>query len=130
MTRAKDKVTQPEPEEAEAQYTSPDTTGWEWDTIAEESAITVVFDTIGDEFVGQYAGEEHIDPANGKDEPFDRYTFRDGKGVLFALNQSYKLLEAMKEVQPGQWVRITYVKDIPTGRNLQPMKDFRVQVKK
>jgi hypothetical protein len=103
---------------------------WEFDTLVDESPTTVIFDEIGDVFVGQYKGMDHIVPDNGKDEPFDRYTFRARDGKPYAINRSYKLAEAMEKVQPDQWVRITYVKDIQTARNLNPMKDLKVEVKR
>ena len=102
--------------------------GLQWETIAEESATTVIFDKVGDEFVGRYVGVEHIVPE--KDEPFDRFTFRAKDGQLYAINQSYKLAEALTEVKPDTWVRIKYVKDIPTKRALNPMKDFVIDVAK
>ena len=103
---------------------------WEFETLVEESPTMVIFDTIGDVFVGQYVGIEHIDPDNGKDEPFDRFNFRARDGELYALNSSYQLVDALKKVDPGTWVRVTYIKDIPTKRGLNPMKDFRIDVRK
>lgn len=103
--------------------------GWEWTTVAEESPTRIIFDTIGDQFIGQYIGIEHIEPDNGKDEPFDLYLFRGRDGELYAINKSYKLAQAMEKVSEGDWVRITYIKDIDTGRNLNPLKDFRVDVR-
>lgn len=100
----------------------------EWETTQEESPTRVVFDTPGDIFVGRYEGTLHIAP-EGKDE-FDVFTFRGENGERYAINTSYRLLEAMEDVQPGQWVRLTYVKDIETRRGLNPLKDFRVQVRK
>lgn len=107
---------------------------WEFETIAEESATVIIFDTVGDQFVGQYKGVEHIDPGtvdnDGKSTAFDRFLFTGRDGNPYAIPQSYKLNGAMEDVDEDQWVRITYVKDIPTGRNLNPMKDFKVEVKK
>lgn len=103
---------------------------WEFETIAEESATVIIFDTVGDQFVGQYKGIEHIDPEKEDVEAFDRFLFTGRDGVIYAVPQSYKLDKAMEIVKPDQWVRITYVKDIPTGRKLNPMKDFVVEVRK
>ena len=100
----------------------------EWETIAEEAAIGVVFDEVGDVFIGAFIGIEHISPEKDGQEPFDRYLFRAKDGKLYAIPQSYKLIEAMDKVQPGQVTRIEYVKDIPTGRKQNPMKDFTVKV--
>lgn len=111
--------------------TAPDE--WEWETVAEESATTVIFDTIGDVFVGRFTGEEHIDqPANekGEDQSFDRFLFVGRDGKRYAINKSYKLNEAMDKVMEGDWCRITYIKDIPTNRKLNPLKDFRVDVRR
>lgn len=113
-------------DESTRDVSAPD--GLQWSTIAEESATTVIFDTVGDAFVGRYIGIEHIEPDNGKDEPFDRFTFRAKDRELYAVNQSYKLADALKDVDPGTWVRITYVKDISTKRGLNPMKDFVIDV--
>jgi len=107
---------------------------WEFETIAEASATVVIFDTIGDQFVGQYQGTEHIDPGttdeDGRSTAFDRFVFKGRDGELYAIPQSYKLNSAMEDVEEDKWVRITYVKDIPTGRKLNPMKDFKVEVKR
>jgi len=102
---------------------------WEFETVAEESGIKVVFENVGDVFVGQYIGVEHIEPENGKDEPFDLLTFRGRDQRLYSVNTSYKLSRAMEKVTAGDWVRITYVKAIATGR-AEPLKDYRVEVKK
>jgi len=108
---------------------------WEWKTVADESPTTVIFDTIGEAFVGQYKGSEHIvtgkiDEKTGKPEEFDRFLFRARDSQPYAINKSYKLDAAMEDVEIDAWVRITYVKDIPTNRNLNPLKDFKVDVRK
>lgn len=109
------------------------TENWAWETVVEEAPSRVIFDAIGDTFIGQYVGMEHIDqPPNdkGEDQSFDLFNFRGKDGGLYAVNTSYKLNEAMGDkVNPGDWVRITYVKDLPTNRKQNPMKDFRVDVR-
>ena len=110
---------------------SGDLTSWSaddvWQTVQEESPSRVIFDTIGDVFVGRYTGELHIEPEN--DEAFDLYTYRGADGEPYAINQSYNLKQAMDKVSPGDIVRITYIKDIPTKKKQNPMKDFRVDVR-
>lgn len=106
---------------------------WQWETIAEGSATVVIFENVGDEFVGQYTDDEHIERepnAKGEDQSFDRFIFRGQDGERYALNKSYALEEAMAKVSKGQWCRILYFKDIPTARNQNPMKDFKVSVRK
>lgn len=106
---------------------------WEWDTVAEGTATRVVFDTIGDSFIGMYIGDEHIEQepnAKGEDQSFDLFNFRGRDGERYAINKSYALEEAMEKVSEGLWCRITYIRDIPTKRNQNPMKDFKVDVRK
>jgi hypothetical protein len=110
---------------------SPD--GWEWTTVEEGAATRILFDTIGDSFVGKYIGKEFIaqEPsADGTDQSFELFNFRGRDGDLYAINVSHALGEAMMKVQDGDWCRITYIKDVKTSRNLNPMKDFRVDVRK
>lgn len=102
---------------------------WEFETVSAESAARVVFDTIGDVFVGQYVQEQTITPENG-DEPFDLYIFTGRDGNSYSINKSWKIAQAMDDVKPDEWVRITYVKDIETKRGLNPMKDFKVEVRR
>lgn len=111
--------------------TSPE--GWEWETVVDESPTLVIFDTVGDVFIGQYMGEEHIEQPvddKGEDQSFDRFNFRGNDGAPYAINKSYKLAEGMSKVDVGDWCRITYIKDIPTNRKLNPLKDFRVDVRR
>lgn len=109
----------------------------EWTTIQEESPSVLVFDAIGDQFIGRYIGPEEVTPEG--DDPFTRYTFRaEGNpeatglldGTLVAINSSWRMESAMSKAQAGELCRITYIKDIPTKRGLNPMKDFRVDVKR
>lgn len=101
--------------------------GWEFTVIAEESPTGVVFDKIGDKFLGMKDGIEKITPENGKDEPFELFIFRGRNGVRYAINKSYKLERALTDVPDGQWVLIEYVANIDTGRP-EPMKDYRVSI--
>jgi len=108
--------------------TAPD--DWEFEVVAEESPIRAIFENFGDVFIGQYEGKQHVVPEREGDEPFDLFTFRARDGRLYAVNTSFKLVDAMENVDAGTWVKLEYIKDIPTKRNLQPMKDFRVSVRK
>lgn len=97
----------------------------EWETIERESATKVEFDTVGDVFVGQFIEVQKVAPENGK-EPFDLLIFgRDGE--IYSITPSFKLQNAMGNLMPGDWVRITYVGDVQTGNGLNPMKNFRVE---
>jgi hypothetical protein len=106
--------------------------GWEWETVAEAAATKVVFDTIGDSFVGQFQNAEYIErepAADGSDQSFTVYLFKGRDGDLYSIQQSFSLEEAMKKVSTGDWTRITYVKDVPTARKLNDMKSFQVDIR-
>jgi hypothetical protein len=114
--------------------TKPPTKDDEWETLSNESPMVVEFDTIGDVFMGEFLYDDHIVPEEGRGDPFDRYVFIDRTeahdGDRVALNHTYQIERAMETVKPGDWVRVTYIKDIPTGRKLNPMKDFKIDVKR
>jgi hypothetical protein len=99
----------------------------EWTTVQDETPSRVIFDTIGDQFIGEYIGSSLIKINDG--ETFTQYRFRGTDGELYGINESYKIRQAMEDVEPGQVCRITYVKDVDTGQPA-PMKDFRVDVRK
>lgn len=109
--------------------TAPD--DWEFETV-HESATRVLFDTIGDVFIGQYVGDEHIEPAEDADnkfEPFDLINFRGRDGKLYAVNSSHNLVKAMAKVEEGQWVRITFASETDSKKG-NPLKNFTVDVRK
>jgi len=100
----------------------------EWTTVADESPSRVVFDTVGDEFIGTYVEKVTINnPKNGED--FDQYVFRGTDGNLYGTNSSFSLARGMAKVTAGQMVRITYMKNIPIAGQPAPMKDFKIDVK-
>jgi hypothetical protein len=106
---------------------------WEWETVADGAPTGVVFENIGESFVGQYLEISHVDrepAADGSEQSFDLFIFKGGDGERYSLNMSYALKEAMAKVSAGDWVRITYVKDIKVAKWPTPMKDFKVQIKK
>lgn len=96
----------------------------EWETAAEEAPTRVVFDTIGDVFLGFYQGTNEVKMDDGTS--FTQYLFRGSDGVLYAINESYKIKQGMANVPEGHETRVEYVKDVDTGRP-SPMRDFRIQ---
>ena len=104
-----------------------------WEVVQERSASVVIFDTIGDELIGQFRGVQTVQPDDDDpDSAFERYLFRGQDGELYATNISYALRTAIEKhgVTESDWVRIRYVGDIKTKRGLNPMKDFEVAVKR
>ena len=102
-----------------------------WTTVSQEAPTMVIFDTIGDEFIGQYIGPEYIDLPKPDDKGktnFRQDTFTGTDGELYGINPGYDLSKALDKVQPGLWAKITYLKDIDTGQPA-PMRSFRVQTR-
>ena len=102
---------------------------WEYETVSTDFPNRVVFDRIGDEFIGLYKGTEKVSPSNPDDKPFRMYNFEGRDGQPYAVSDYTRLRKAMESVRPGKWVRIRYVADIPTSQD-NPMMDFVVDVRK
>src|SRR6202035_5937076 len=96
----------------------------QWETVAEASPTRVIFDTIGDEFIGTYKGVSHIDPDNGKDDPFDVLLFEGLDGELYSMSGT-KLMKEFSKIPPGTMSKITYVKDLPSNKG-NPFKDMKI----
>lgn len=136
MARRASEMVQPDPETPDIDEamvtTAPD--DWEWETVSEESPIGVVFENVGDVFIGKYLGPETITtdkPYNSDgDTSFDVFLFRGRDEKRYSMPQSYNLMKAMEKVQEGQWCRIEFCAEVETKRGQNPMKDFRVDVRK
>lgn len=98
-----------------------------WVNVHEEAADQLVFDTIGDEYIGMYTGSEEIAP--DEDSPEDTFTqlrFRDDDGAK-VVNAGFELKKAFSKIEPHTRVRITLVKFVDVGQP-SPMKSYRVDV--
>jgi hypothetical protein len=101
----------------------------EWTTVADETPSRIVFDTPGEDvFIGTYVEKRVIENPRGDD--FDQFVFTGTDGALYGTNSSYSLARGMAKVNPGQKVRITYVKNVPIPGQPAPMKDFKIDVAK
>lgn len=103
--------------------------GWEFETLVDETPTRVIFDEIGDVFIGQFEELRTITPDNGKDESFELLIFRGRDDQPYAVNNSYKMQEAVSLLKSGDWVRLTYTKDIESNKG-NPMKDIKVDIRK
>lgn len=100
----------------------------EWEEVSGESPDRIIFDTVGDQFIGTFVG---FDIINAGDEPFEVILLESREdGKLYQTSASYKLAQGIRKATPGQVVRITYVKDVPMGPGRNDMKDFTVDVKR
>lgn len=132
MTAAKGTAVTPDIEPGADPTVAP--ADWNFELVHEGTATVVIFENIGDEFVGQYLTEEHIERepnAKGEDQSFNRYIFLGRDGEQYALNKSYALAEAIENaVSHGEWCKIRYTKDVKTSRGQNDMKDFKVYVRR
>lgn len=103
---------------------------WEFSTEVAEAPIQVELE-LGESIVLYFEGIEHIVPDGAKtaDDAFDLLTFTGRDGVRYAMNPGYKLDRYFRSAEPA-WYRITLIKELPTGRGLNPMKDYKVEKKK
>ena len=108
--------------------TSPDE--WEFETVVNDAPTVIVFDTIGDQFIGKYNGMQRVEARTADREAYERFVFTARDGNAYAVAKSRVLEDLMKKVPLSTWVRITYVGDIPQAKGFNPMKDFTVEVKK
>lgn len=114
----------------------------EWVTHTEETPDQIVFDTIGDFFVGTFTGTNEIDTVDKNDKPvnFTQLLFRgeqagnansgekeDLGGGPYVINAGHQLRTAFEKIKPETRTRITFVKEINVGQPT-PMKDFRIDV--
>lgn len=98
----------------------------QWETVAQETGDQIVFDTIGDEFIGLFTGRQ---TAQKDGEDFTILSFIGTDGKPYQTNAGWKLEQAFSDIPEQTVTRIKYVKDIDTGQP-SPLKDFRVDVAK
>jgi hypothetical protein len=99
----------------------------EWVTISDAnttSDIKMVFEVVGDTFIGTYLGLRTIPTADGS---FKQARFSDDNGGTYFTNANFSLLESLAKVRTGSMVRIIYIDDLDTGQ-VNPMRIFQVDV--
>lgn len=103
----------------------------EFETVVEESGAPIEFENVNDQFVGEYLGNEVINPTGNEEDAFTVHKFRDSSGAVRKTNGGYKLNVGLEGIAVGTVVRITRVTDVPIsdpGKN--PMKDYRIEAAK
>jgi len=103
--------------------------GDEWTSVVEETPNKLDLTEKGQEFYGIYLGTEEITPENTNDDPFTVHLFREQPGGELYSTSGYKIAKNMKPEHVGHLTRITFMGLVDTGAQ-QPMKDYRVAVKK
>lgn len=89
------------------------------------SAETVRFDHFGDSFMGIFMGIDEIIDEDG--EKFDIANFIGADNRPYCIFPGASLKRALRRLEPKQWARITYTRDIDTGQP-SPLKSYVVEV--
>lgn len=101
-------------------------TGVQWKTVSEEGSeeeTKIVFDSMGDSFVGKFLGTRQIDNADGN---YTQARF-EANGEVYFTNLGYSLRRGLSNVRVGSLVRVTWTDEQDTGQ-ASPMRIFRVEV--
>ena len=93
----------------------------EWVEVSDESQI--VFDTIGDEWIGQFLSMEQIG-AKGMWQGHFQGTGENAAESYFC-NLPFDLKKKLEKVPAKALVKIRYDSDLPTGKE-KPMMVFKV----
>lgn len=122
-----------------------DASDFQWETVHEEAPDQLIFDIIGDEYIGEYIGHELIYP-EGEGTPekwFIQLRWRDHEGIKVT-NAGYELQTTYVEVHtddnghvvstkdiipPHTMTRTTLAKLVDIGQPSK-MKSFRVDTAK
>ena len=114
-------------------------TNTEWETVHTEAPDQLVFDEVGDSYIGKYEGHEVIHPDLEKepDKTFIQLQFSDPDGMK-VVNSGYELqttfvrqdedsLQWSDIVAPGTMCRIILKKFVDV-KQASPMKSYQVDV--
>lgn len=103
---------------------------WEFETVVTETPTQVILEEKGETFIGRYEGRQTITPDSKPDKAFDVLVFRGRDDNLYSMSPGYKLEKAFDDIEKESWVRITLMALIDTGYPGNPMKDYKVEVKR
>lgn len=100
----------------------------EWETVHIESGTQVLFENIGDTFIGKYVGKEVIPfvDKRGTDLTLVQLQFL-VRDEPFFINAGYDLRKACEGLEPGKMTRIQLRQLVDTGAP-EPMKSYRIDV--
>jgi hypothetical protein len=113
-------------EDVESQTAGYDPAAFEWDLQHEESPDQIIFNAVGDEYVGLLIGSEDItfEDKKGESQTFTQWRFRDPGGIT-VINGGYELNVELSKVPVESMVRIRLMKLVDVGQN-DPMKSYRI----
>jgi hypothetical protein len=118
----------------------PDSVGYKpddftFETVHDEAGSQLIFEEIGDEYIGEYLGTDTITfmrpDENGElqEESFLQLRFKDPEGPK-ALNAGYELAKYFTETPPqrGVIVRLILANKVDMGKSKNPMLSFRIDI--
>lgn len=122
ISKKKDKVENQEQFETDHE---PDAIDEDWETEDFGSPIKWQPQEKGESLTGVFRGFQRI---NGREGDFD-VAIIDNNGELWSVS-GYKLMNFLATIPENTTIRLTYIKDVKTSRNLNPMKDYRIDIAK
>jgi len=99
--------------------------GWKTVSETEVDENKIVFDTIGDVFIGTYLGDRTVTNADGS---YRQFRFRGTDDGVYFVNANYSLQRGMENVRVGRMCRLTYIEDKDVGQR-SPLRIFKVDVR-
>ena len=95
-----------------------------FEVVDRGSAEVIKFDNVGDVFVGRYEYTTRL--TDDKGELYPQAIFTGADAQPYCIFPGGTLRRALENIDKGQWVRITYEKNVPTGQPT-PMKSYIVE---
>ena len=105
----------------------------EWTTVSDGTAeqtpeTKIVFEEIGDEFIGEFLGYRNLTDRDSG-QSYTQARFRDVEtNEICYTRANHSMREGLDKVSIGALTRIVYVDDTDTGMP-SPMRTFTVQMK-
>ena len=113
-----------EPAQAPAIYQAPTS----FEVVDRGNATVVRFEHLGDSFVGRFEYSVEMDQTR-KDGEIERFTqahFTGADGQAYCIFPGASLERALRRINGGDWVRITYDRDVEIGKP-SPLKNYIVE---
>jgi hypothetical protein len=108
--------------------------GFQWETVHTEAPTQIVFENVGDTFIGLYIGKEVVEfeVKSGKNkgdmEEFTQLSFL-VNDEPYAINAGYDLVRGFKNIPENTYVRIQLRKMVDVGHQSM-LKSYRVDIAK
>jgi hypothetical protein len=97
-------------------------------TVAADPEVKIVFEEIGDVFVGEFLGYRHLtDRETSQNYTQARFRDPDTQEICYT-RANHSMREGLDRVPIGSMTRIAYVDDVDTGMP-SPMRAFSVDMK-